>query len=481
MNIVILNTTAKSGGAARAAYRLHKGFLNMNLNSVYLVKNEISKTENIYKLYDDYNDGKIENFIQANGIDLNRSSITNTYFSFNYENVSILDNRFIRNSDIVNLHWIDKFISENILMQLVRMNKKIVWTLHDEKPYTGGCHYTSNCKEFYNNCSNCIQLNQNINFLPSRVLHFKKEILKYADISIITPSQWLKNEAQKSSLFKHCRIECIPNSLELDIFKPYEKKFIREKFNIAIDNFVIMIGAANNKIKRKGFDYFLKSIEKCLENKSFYQKCLDGKIHIITIGVVDERIYKLPIKIKNFGVIKEDKILAEIYNISDIFILPSIEDNLPNTMLESMSCGVPVIAFDIGGVPDVIINNENGYIVPSGNIVEMARKILFCSENINILKKFGDNAVELMQRKFKIEDQASNYRNFFEELIDKKNSTKFNLSLKHLPKNNRYDDIIGGIVRVKYDDFFRHKNAKKKYLRIFKKIKNSIVKYIKFK
>ena len=424
MKIAIVSTQATHGGAARASMRLHTGMLEKKIDSVYLVKYGGKELPSTKQLKVDKLDDIIERVVQKFYINPNRSSLTDTYFSFNYTNVNSSNNRPILEADIINLHWIDKFIGDKSLKYMVENNKPIVWTLHDEKPYTGGCHYTAGCTNFQENCDNCPQMEETMFSVASKALESKIEILRNANLTIVTPSQWLAKEARKSSLFKNCRVECIPNSIELDIFKPYNKQDVKNELGMPSDSITIMFGAHDNKSKRKGFSYLLDAMKLCLNDNNFMSMCNDKKLNIVTVGIPNSDISALPIDVYDFGFIDDDIKMAKIYSATNLFILPSLEDNLPNTMLEAYACETMVIGFDTGGIPDVVKDNINGYVVEKADSKALSESILKAINNPDIMTKFGQVGRNLINEKFKLSDQTNSYLNLFNDILDNRNEKK---------------------------------------------------------
>lgn len=199
MKISIFNTSDNKGGAARAAFRLFKSLENHGIDINFYTRQKYLTRENIIKLGSRHNT-KIENILQKNLILNNRTDISNTFFSISYSGITFDD--MPKDCDIINLHWVEKFLDNHSLKEFTKLNKPIVWTLHDMKPFTGGCHYNAGCREFENECLDCQQLKCNPHNLTNMILKEKIKILKNANLTIVTPSKWLAEEAKKAHFLR---------------------------------------------------------------------------------------------------------------------------------------------------------------------------------------------------------------------------------------------------------------------------------------
>jgi glycosyltransferase involved in cell wall biosynthesis len=427
LSILQINTYGISGGAGKAAYRLHKGLLDAGQHSRYLVKETKAIVPEIITVQPDVifeKKLKDDHLINKYYIWFNRTELSNTYFSFSYPGFDLSKSKPIRDADIVNLHWTEDFLSPVSLNYLFAQNKPVVWTLHDQKPFTGGCHYSAGCKNYQDLCRNCPQLQDDPFGLPTAVLKDKMELFNGSDITVVTPSLWLANEARESSLFKFNRIEVIPNAIESDIYYPVEKKAAKNRIGIDSDTVTIMFGTSDSREERKGLKHLISALSYCIKDKEFKKLADANKVMIICVGKMDASIKELSIPLVNMGYIEDDGDMARIYNASDMFVLPSFEDNLPNTMLEALACGTPVISFDIGGMPDVIVDDVNGKLVSFKDDVQLSRVILDLVFNPEKRSSMGVKGSLLMREKYKLEDQANSYLKLYDDIVSNRGSRK---------------------------------------------------------
>jgi glycosyltransferase involved in cell wall biosynthesis len=301
---------------------------------------------------------------------------------------------------------------------LVKTGKPLLWTLHDERAYTGGCHYTTDCDGYMYDCSQCKQLQFDPLRYPSKVLKRKYEILSKANFTVVATSQWQYDRVKQSTLFKDARVELITNSVDVEKYAPQDKNIIKQKYEIPQDVITLQFGAHNVNDIRKGYIYLQKALDICMENQEFKYLCDNNKILLLKLGKTDERDTPLPISTKEFGLIRDNDKLIELYNATDIFILPSLEDNLPYSMVESMSCGVPVIAFDTGGISD-IIDHSLDLLAPVKDAQILANLILELVFDKEKREELSKTSRDIILSKCTFEKQADKYYKLYNELLKK--------------------------------------------------------------
>jgi glycosyltransferase involved in cell wall biosynthesis len=419
MNIAIISTQDIHGGAPRATYRLLKGLRLFNTCPVMMVRTKDSHDPSVVKVEINVPEFKLEQTIfwaiQHYAVVLNRSDRSNTFFTLSYPGYDISGTEFIQEADVVNLHWVAEFQSVETVAKLLELGKPVVWTLHDENPYTGGCHYTAGCSGYRNDCLDCPQLKDLHHQIPYHVLSNKLKNWR-KNLTIVAPSRWLAGKARKSKVFQKFDVEVIPNAIEVDVFKPREKREAKKSLNIDPDTVCILFNAEYHSEKRKGFGKLLEALDFCLSKKDFIGLVSEGKIRLLTVGDPQQEIVRLGIPYQALGYLKSDGDLAKVYSAADVYVLPSLEDNLPNTMLEAMACGTPVVAFDVGGMPDMIKNGETGYVVPPFDSKRMGEAVVDLVFNAQKRTRMNTRCRHLIEQHYKLKDQAAAYFKLFEKL-----------------------------------------------------------------
>ena len=430
MKIAVISTFDNDGGAAIAALRLHKGFLSLNQKSAMIVRYRKSNNPYIYTIAGNTDEMLVEEKIfksmEKTAIEHNRTDLSNTFLSLPYPGYNLSKVDIIREADIINLHWVARFQSVESIASLLKLGKPVVWTLHDQNAFTGGCHYAAGCFKYQEECRDCPQLKDNHFQIPFHILHNK---LKYwhdwcCNLTIVTPSRWLSGCVSESRLFKGLRVETIPNSVEIDDFKPKEKKAAKKELGLDPGQFTLLFGANCSNEKRKGFDNLVEALRYCLQDPKFRGLVKHDGVKILTFGPSQGELKELGFKFQPFGTITGKDKLAALYSASDLFVLPSLEDNLPNTMLESMACGTPVVSFEVGGMPDLIQNGVTGGMAPCFDTNKLGQLILDFAFDDEKRKQMGLNCRQIIEKNFKLQDQAANYLDLFNELYAKNNNLR---------------------------------------------------------
>ncbi|WP_167482924.1 glycosyltransferase [Leptospira mtsangambouensis] len=313
---------------------------------------------------------------------------------------------------MINLHWVNYFVSSEDIGKLLLLGKKIVWTLHDEWPFTGGCHYTSGCQGYLSNCFDCLQVTPDLSNLP-KFVHLEKQKYFSSRIDLITPSEWLSKKASVSPFFSKSRIRVIANSVESEWFAKFSKSDIREKFGYAEDCFLLGFGADSVSEIRKGLFYLLEALEILLKKENWKKAFDSKKIAVVFFGNYQNKNKELDKIADYLGSFTKDVQVSEIYQMLDLFVIPSLEDNLPNTMLESMASGTPVLGFPIGGLAETIVHNQNGFLTRAISGESLAEQIFDLWSNRSLLNKVGSVTSEYASKKFSMKKQAEEYRDFF--------------------------------------------------------------------
>ena len=451
MKILHLNTYDITGGAARAAYRLYKGLLSLGRDCNVLVRDKASVDDSVFAVATqsgpDQSEGVffLETVIQQCYAKHNRTHISNTLFSIPYFGWDVSDLPLVRAADILNLHWINGLLPLFSLKKLFSLGKPVVWTLHDQWAFTGGCHYSAGCEKYCEKCSDCPQLADDPFGLTKMVLKDKMAVFKDAPLCIVTPSRWMKDCVQKSRLLTNMRTEVIPNGLETDIFKPYPKRKAKEKFGILPETLTLLFGAEYVNEKRKGFDAFMAAMRHCLETPDFKSLAEAGRIKIMCFGHPGEELETLNIQVVPLGYLPSDQEIRDAYCAADIFIQSSLEDNLPNTVLEAMSCGTPVAAFSAGGIPDMVKEGISGKLAPVGDSRALGEAVISLVFKPEALKTMGRMCRKAALEKYALDIQARSYAALYDELNKRLNKTVKTASDHSISKSRKDSQDSGAL------------------------------------
>jgi FkbM family methyltransferase len=405
--------TQDHGGAGRAAYRLHKALQMTEHDSSMLV---ISKRSNDPSVHIARSSVSYEEIYKRNRMMLARfpdRPVGLEMYSDNFGAVDLAEEPLIQQADVVNLHWVAGMLDYNSIHSVLK-NKIIVWTLHDMNPFTGGCHYSGTCRKYTQGCGACSQLGSaEVEDLSSQVWRQKRKAYEKTKINIVTPSSWLAGCAKESTLFSDFDVKVIPNSVPADIYQPYPNREVRRALSINEDAKVILFGADSIVNERKGFRFLLEAVKTLeLGDKS--------PIYIATFGGMPKNVrIEAKYPVYNFGHLTDEIDLAVIYSMADVFVLPSLEDNLPNIVLEAMACGTPVVGFDVGGIPDMVEHQKTGYLAKLRDVKSLNEGIKWVlsasSEGIDISQACRKKVEEL----YTPNAQAKAYENLYRRLTRK--------------------------------------------------------------
>lgn len=269
-------------------------------------------------------------------------------------------------ADIIHLHWIAGTVDICRDVDFLR-GRPIVWTLHDMNPFTGGCHYAEGCRNFERHCGRCPQLGSEEEKDYSREQWIrKKTAYRELDITVVCPSRWMAEEVRRSSLLRRAEVRVIPNGVPTDVFKPLNRAAIRRSLGVSDTAFVVLFGADYLYTRRKGFTELVVALEMLRAEG-------DAAICLMTFGqAAGLDLGRLPFPVDHLGVLRTPTEVALACNAADCLLMPSLEDNLPNVVLEAMACGLPVAGFATGGVPDMVEDGVTGRLASTGDSRELA-------------------------------------------------------------------------------------------------------------
>ncbi|MGN6648240.1 MAG: glycosyltransferase [Cytophaga sp.] len=371
MNILHINTFS-TGGAANAALNLHKGLIEKGVNSSFLYflgpEINIPRCYRVSISFDFFTrilfKFKLKKHFWEKESKINQyKKFKDHSYTLNYSDFDLLKSGqrdMILNADIIHLHWINYTLDFNGISGF--KNKKLVWTLHDMNPFTGGCHYAYDCEGYKHTCNDCPQLLPPLSkSLAQKELQDKKGSIKNKELTIVALNQWMYELSVSSFLFKRFKHVIIPNSIDTSVFK-YLNRSAGNNENFKKVPAIKYGYVATYHSALKGNDIFLGLV-------NFFKE--DSTIEFVYIGKeFDEKSFNL----KYNGNLNSNETLAEFYNSIDFLLVPSRGDNMPNVIIEALCCGVPVICSDVGGIPE-LISNENGIIMKDMQIKSWAHII----------------------------------------------------------------------------------------------------------
>jgi glycosyltransferase involved in cell wall biosynthesis len=418
MKVTLINTSDAGGGAPAACMRLLKALQFRQTDARLLVQDKKTGDERVQQVASGFF-GKLMTmyrfYRERIPFIIFHSDTKALRFAFSTAQIGIdvSEQKVVQNADILHLHWTNQgFLSTNNLISLTRLGKPVVWTLHDMWAFTGGCHYSGSCNHFMHQCGHCWMLiDPDAKDLSNKGWLRKMHLFSDPEsIVFVTCSNWLADVARQSSLLQGYRIETIPNPIDTVIFSPKDNLAGRAKWGIAPDKKIILFGAANVMDRRKGIIYLVKALEEL-------KKTYTDEVEIVVFGKNKAfDMTMLPFKVYEMDIITQQESIAELYSLADVFVTPAIEDNLPNTVMEALACGTPVVAFNTGGIPDMIDHLQNGYLAEFKSPVDFAAGISFVLNN-SAAGILANNARNKVLQNFNNQIVADKYIALYQSLL----------------------------------------------------------------
>lgn len=417
MKVLHINKSDVVGGASIAASRIVDSLRNIDIDASLLVAKKGGDNSWVYPVvtsrFDNFKLGFNFLYDILSFIPYEKNKKGRFAFSLAKRGFNLSENKLVKEADIIHLHWFNQgFLSIKGLEQILSLGKPVVWTLHDMWAFTGGCHYSGGCTNYQNSCGQCPMLLEPRDTDLSNAQHLKKRVVyDNANISFVTCSNWLQQSAESASLVKNHTVRTIHNPIDTSIFKPISRIDARRKLGLPLHKKLILFGAANVADPRKGMKLLIHAL------KDLEQKEYKDDIELVLFGkMYDNLEEELPFPATLLNYVKKTEKLVNLYNAADMFVLPSLEDNLPNTVVESMACGTPVVAFRIGGVPEMVPHGTGGYLASLGDAHGLSSGIdyLFShSESVD----FRENARERVLEKFEPLQIAEQYAELYHSLL----------------------------------------------------------------
>lgn len=316
------------------------------------------------------------------------------------------------NPSIVHLHWVSAGFLR--IETLGRLAKPLIWTLHDSWAFTGGCHYPFDCTRYRRDCGACPILGSSRERdLTRRIWSRKQKAWEGLDLTVVTPSRWLADCARASSLFRETRVEVIPNGLDIDRFHPIAQGTARDILSLPRNRKLILFGGAQaSSDPRKGFQYLTEALQK-LSGTGWAEKA-----DVLVFGSSEpQNDLNLGMRAHFTGHIHDDVTLSLLYSAADVFVAPSIQDNLPNTVMEAAACGTPTVAFDVGGLPDLVEHGQTGYLARPFETDDLAEGIALLLRNDEKRKELAEAARHKVVSEFALERIAHRHAELYREII----------------------------------------------------------------
>ncbi len=423
MKVLLIGKHPRTGGAAIASTRLLEALKQEGVEANMLVQEGADEANGIYST----THGTIKRwknllrFIVERLVFLPRERSKNIRFLFSLANTGegIMQNALVREADIIHLHWINAgFLSLASLKELLMSGKPVVWTFHDMWPFTGGCHYALECAEYTRSCGQCPYLQKpGAGDLSNRIWKKKEKLFRSGKFTVITPSNWLNECVRASSLLQHHDIHTIHNPVDSSVFQPADREQACSSLGLDPGKRYILFGAATVKNVMKGYPYFVDAIRKLSD------KVDRDQVEIILFGKTKGGdADSFPFNTRNIAFVHSVDTIVQLYSVAHLFVIPSLQDNLPNTIIESMLCGTPVVGFRTGGIPEMIDHMENGYLADFKSSADLAEGMNWVLSSESYEKLSGETR-DIAVKRYSRTDSDEAHIKLYSSMLDKSSST----------------------------------------------------------
>ena len=421
MRVLIVNTNEKTGGAAVAARRLLNALNGNGVKARMLVSKKESDNVSVVGL----KSGKSHSwhFLWERVSIFCRCHFSKKHlFEIDIANsgYDITQLREFKEADVIHLSWINQgMLSLKGIRKILDSGKPVIWTMHDLWPATAICHYARGCTKFHSSCHNCPLLpgGGNGNDISAKVWRKKQRLLDGKTVHFVACSKWLASEARKSALIKEQYVTDIPNPIDSRQYNAGDKVKARKLLELPLDKKIILFVSQKVTDERKGMEFFVEAVEKIITDNPDMR---DNTVIAILGGNAEEVTARLSMPAFSLGYINDASRIVEVYRAADVYVLPSLEDNLPNTIMEAMACGVPCVGFAVGGIPEMIDHKLNGYVASEKDSVDLAAGITFVLEKADH-EKLSREAIKKVALCYSQQNVALRYIDLYEHALGQKN------------------------------------------------------------
>lgn len=376
MRVLLINTSERIGGAAVACSRLTEALKNNGIKARMLVRDKQSEQLTVVAL--DRSWRLVWKFVWERIVIWRANRFKkNNLFAVDIANTGtdVTNLPEFQQADVIHLHWINQgMLSLKNIEKILASGKPVVWTMHDMWPCTGICHHARACEGYRQECGSCPFLygGGHRRDLSHRIFRQKKKLYQGYPITFVACSHWLEEKARQSALTAGHKVVCIPNPLNTNLFRPHDKQKARERLKLPADKKLLLFGSVKITDKRKGIDYLIESCKILVKNKPELRE----QLAVVAFGNQSRQLENLlPFKVYPLDFVHDEHQLVDIYNSVDLFVTPSLEENLPNTIMEAMACGIPCVGFNVGGIPEMIDHLHNGYVARYKSAEDLANGI----------------------------------------------------------------------------------------------------------
>lgn len=416
MKIVHICTEVAPGGAVNSMLGLHDGLLSMGVESWILTARKVLEVKNCVVASADVDKKLWLKGLASELIWRNRAPVSNTHFSLDCEGANIWDQPLVREADIIHLHWVSGILSSSSIAGFALLGKPVIWTLHDMRPLTGGCHFSAGCVKYKDECGSCIQLQNDTLNITRRSLLGMRSATALLKPWFVAPSSWMHQIVRDSNVARAHPSSCIPYGVDTDLFRPGSRDKARNTLGLAPDAEYILLASHSLIEKRKGASHAIEIVNALAKDPSVQSRIASGKLRLLICGRPSKDFAPKGWVVDHTGYRPASE-MPYVYQSANIMLFTSTEDNLPNVLLESLACALPVVAHSVGGVPDLLGACCNEMLFAPGDTKHGAQLVLRCIQDSQQLTRIGGLCYEHIRAHYTLAKQASSYCDLYSKMM----------------------------------------------------------------
>jgi glycosyltransferase involved in cell wall biosynthesis len=410
-------TTDLGDGAGISASRLHLGLKLLGVESHMAVTRRRSQRSDVHEIRRPLSTSRLAPIAElaADAIEVALNQVL-PQNAFSLSTRDLLDSPLVRRCSIFNLHALHRrrrHLPADLCRSLSRL-APVVWTMHDMWAFTGHCTFAYSCERWRQACGACPMLDDHVKLMldsTARSLRFKRRAYADSDFVVVAPSRWLAQQARTSPLLSGKRVEHIPYGIDLDVFHPIDKPLARVRLSLPQETPILLLSAFSFSDRRKGVRFAWEALTR--------QRSASGVVLVMGDGTLPSDLPR-GWEVRRLGFLADPAKQAEVYAAADALVFPSLADNLPNTVMEAMACGAAVLAFDVGGVPELVRSGETGWLAPAGDAEGLASGIEWLFAEGERLRRVQHEAAAKMQQGYGLRVQAERYLALYRDLLERR-------------------------------------------------------------
>lgn len=409
LSVLHISAADNAGGSGRSAYRIHTGLRASGHRSRMLVN---------YRVTDDPDVAYIWRSLGWRAADWIARSITerlSLQYLFYPSSFALAWHPWFREADVLQLYNTHGGFFSHPALTVLSRSKPVVWRLSDMWPMTGHCAYSYDCDRWKTGCGACPIVGDAPALLTDRTAllwKVKRAVYERSRVVLVAPSRWMAARAAESPLLGRFPVRIIPNGLDPEVFRPIPKPSARDMFGIAPSEHVLLFAAVDVDAERKGGRQLQDAIERLASTAG-------PSFRLLVVGAGAAKWQnRVRIPVTAVPALSDDRLLAAMYSAADVFVMPTLAENLPNAVLESMACGTPTVAFDIGGVPDAVRDGETGWLAKTGDAEDLARAIAAAFGDDERRAAMGRLCRDVVEAEYTATLQTRRFEHLYQELLD---------------------------------------------------------------